>query len=567
MNLTAVGGIGGGGLGALAGQVGQTLSAPRRALWQALGLPEHGNELVAQMLGLDPDSLGAQGLGMGAEMAGDPLSYAGALSGALGGGRVGQTLARGAQVRQAASAASEEATGAAAVLARQATGFQPSEAEILGGYGAPAAIPGGTGRMPAGIDSNMPIWEPPPPVAAPEQEPLLSGPGPTGPGWPANTPPPEVAGPFNPRDAHIPQHPMPPALAILGDATQDAMGGLGARLSDRHLVSELVRELSTGPGSGIGQHLGQQHYAGLRTAQEMADAENLVRSTSINSLESRALGTPERQLLDRAQDQASGTWTSSRLPRSAGGLADALDLDRIPPAPQSYWNAAETGAGSSIEPSENAQAILRGNRFDLRNDSISPQDRLSGRSALAEHVAPVLAEARRSEPALANAMGLREGLEALMHGTISPQEAQAVIARAQAYGLPIDPKEAMDTYWLAMTGNTSQMGDVYLQDMSGGGPFEFGGPNGHRLAPAAEIGAGGNMPDYLQGMGSRLEAERTQHMGGLLRALGADNLNWVAHQPDTRRSLEELLRRMGAPQQFRGAGPETGMEDIHWPPY
>lgn len=73
--------------------VGDTLSAPRRYLWSALGLPEYGNELVADLTGMDPSSFGSHALGFGAEVLGDPLTYAGAALGAAGKlGRVGRTL-------------------------------------------------------------------------------------------------------------------------------------------------------------------------------------------------------------------------------------------------------------------------------------------------------------------------------------------------------------------------------------------------------------------------------------------------------------------------------------------
>lgn len=84
---------GGMGLGGLLGQVGGALSYPRRALWSALGLPEHGSELLGQM-GMDEQSPLTQALGMGAEMVGDPLSYMGALGGVagkLGLGRLART--------------------------------------------------------------------------------------------------------------------------------------------------------------------------------------------------------------------------------------------------------------------------------------------------------------------------------------------------------------------------------------------------------------------------------------------------------------------------------------------
>jgi len=78
----AVGQALGSGLGGGLGLIGGALSAPRRALWAALGAPENGNELVANSTGLDKDGFLARALGLGAEVIGDPLTYAG---GVLGG--------------------------------------------------------------------------------------------------------------------------------------------------------------------------------------------------------------------------------------------------------------------------------------------------------------------------------------------------------------------------------------------------------------------------------------------------------------------------------------------------
>ncbi len=80
----------GGGLGGALGQVGDLLSAPRRALWGALGLPDSGADLLSQTFGMDPDSLWTKGLGMGAEVALDPLTY----SGLLLGGPLGKIVGR-----------------------------------------------------------------------------------------------------------------------------------------------------------------------------------------------------------------------------------------------------------------------------------------------------------------------------------------------------------------------------------------------------------------------------------------------------------------------------------------
>ncbi len=65
-----------GGLGGLLGQLGGAFSAPRRALWSALGGPESGAELVSGWTGLDPGGGLASALGAMAEVAGDPLTLA-----------------------------------------------------------------------------------------------------------------------------------------------------------------------------------------------------------------------------------------------------------------------------------------------------------------------------------------------------------------------------------------------------------------------------------------------------------------------------------------------------------
>lgn len=80
--MLGVAGAGAGGLlGGALGQIGGALSAPRRALWGALGLPDTGAELVSNTFGTDPESFLTHALGMGAEVLGDPLSYLGLLGG------------------------------------------------------------------------------------------------------------------------------------------------------------------------------------------------------------------------------------------------------------------------------------------------------------------------------------------------------------------------------------------------------------------------------------------------------------------------------------------------------
>lgn len=81
---TGLGGV----LGGALGMIGDTLSAPRRMLWNAVGLPDSGAEVMGN-LGMDKEGLPAQGLGFLLEAALDPLTYAGGLIGRLGGRAAG----------------------------------------------------------------------------------------------------------------------------------------------------------------------------------------------------------------------------------------------------------------------------------------------------------------------------------------------------------------------------------------------------------------------------------------------------------------------------------------------
>lgn len=99
-------------LGGTLGQVSDALSAPRRYAWNALGLPEEGAELVANLTGMDRSSALAQALGLGAEILGDPLTYAGSVLGGVG-GRVAR-MPWNAESNLARKLASLEAAGASA---------------------------------------------------------------------------------------------------------------------------------------------------------------------------------------------------------------------------------------------------------------------------------------------------------------------------------------------------------------------------------------------------------------------------------------------------------------------
>lgn len=86
----------GSGIGGVLGQLGDIFSAPRRALWKALGAPESGAQ-VAENLGVgDRDSLLSKIVGTGLEIAGDPLTFAmGPILRGIG-GLAGKTLSKGA---------------------------------------------------------------------------------------------------------------------------------------------------------------------------------------------------------------------------------------------------------------------------------------------------------------------------------------------------------------------------------------------------------------------------------------------------------------------------------------
>ena len=133
--LSTLGAIGGGGFGALMGQAGNLFSAPRRALWNMLGLPQHGNELVSNLTGLDKQSALAQALGMGTEIAGDPLMYTGALFGkGLGGsyaGELAQDAALAGRAGRMSSAASELGSMDSA-LAKAEQAYNASKAAEIG---------------------------------------------------------------------------------------------------------------------------------------------------------------------------------------------------------------------------------------------------------------------------------------------------------------------------------------------------------------------------------------------------------------------------------------------------
>ncbi len=133
----------GSGAGGLLGQVGDVLSAPRKAAWSMLGMPEDGNQLLAQTFGMDPDAMLTRALGMGAEVALDPLTYLGMGLGSVGGKVFGK------------------AAGAASGVAREVEALQAAKAAAYSGLqgraaGEAATIQGQLARVPGLATQDVP---------------------------------------------------------------------------------------------------------------------------------------------------------------------------------------------------------------------------------------------------------------------------------------------------------------------------------------------------------------------------------------------------------------------------
>lgn len=105
--------------GSLLGQILEPLSAPRKAIWSALGLPDTGSALLAQ-LGMDPNSGLTQALGAGVEMLGDPLTYIGGLSGFGLGHAVGNEARTLAAIEEEVNAVNSARQAAESAVARHA---------------------------------------------------------------------------------------------------------------------------------------------------------------------------------------------------------------------------------------------------------------------------------------------------------------------------------------------------------------------------------------------------------------------------------------------------------------
>lgn len=119
-------------------EIMQALSAPRRAAWGAMGLPEEGSAALQQLFGMDPDDPLTKVLGGGAEFLGDPLTWAtlgGGAAGLLGGralagakaaaaGRTAKIAGLGAEMGEMEQLAGRFA-GAAQQQAKAPTYFRP----------------------------------------------------------------------------------------------------------------------------------------------------------------------------------------------------------------------------------------------------------------------------------------------------------------------------------------------------------------------------------------------------------------------------------------------------------
>lgn len=115
----------------LLGQLSDVASAPRRAVWSMLGLPEGGTEAVSQLTGMDPESPWTKALGFGAEIAGDPLNLLGIpLAGRFGklASRLGPNYQRLLSEADVAKSALPGATAGAVEAARAAEAAQAATA-------------------------------------------------------------------------------------------------------------------------------------------------------------------------------------------------------------------------------------------------------------------------------------------------------------------------------------------------------------------------------------------------------------------------------------------------------
>lgn len=145
-SLGAAGAGAGLGLGRLLQEVFDVLNGPRREIWSQLGLGENGDELMGK-LGLDVENPLVKALGMGSEMALDPVNLltmgTGGAAGKVAGGAVEHMAARAAakagvqnEIAALAKLGSVADAGAAAQQASKSTllqkleNFIPSHADV-----------------------------------------------------------------------------------------------------------------------------------------------------------------------------------------------------------------------------------------------------------------------------------------------------------------------------------------------------------------------------------------------------------------------------------------------------
>lgn len=144
------GAAGGGLLGGALGQFGDALSAPRRAMWSMLGMPDTGRELVSNTFGLDQQGTLAGMLGMGAETLLDPLTIAGMAAGGPLAKLAYSPWAKDAQIAGLIGDARAGVGGADAALAsRSAMEAQTMQEQMqaamgLGNYDIPGIAAGAT---------------------------------------------------------------------------------------------------------------------------------------------------------------------------------------------------------------------------------------------------------------------------------------------------------------------------------------------------------------------------------------------------------------------------------------
>lgn len=132
----------------LLGQASDVLSAPRRALWSMLGMPEDGSEVVApltnpieSLMGWDEGGWLTKGLGIGAEMVADPLNLIGVPLGAMAGRlpralqikkELGALAAGVPEVEAGVNSAKAAMLNAEGALGRAAPRVGPVQQQIMG---------------------------------------------------------------------------------------------------------------------------------------------------------------------------------------------------------------------------------------------------------------------------------------------------------------------------------------------------------------------------------------------------------------------------------------------------